>query len=148
MGLDMYLEARRYIRSWDDSDKKLQETLDAAFPERGDMEIKTITCEAAYWRKANHIHRWFVENIQEGQDDCSSYYVNRERLAELRDTCKEVLADRSKAPKLLPTQSGFFFGGTDIDDGYFEDIKYTVERLDKLLTDEYKRWEFSYQSSW
>lgn len=148
MGLDMYLNARRYIRSWDDSDTKLQETMNAAFPERGDMEIKTITCEAAYWRKANAIHKWFVDNIQEGRDDCGSYYVNRERLAELRDVCKQVLADRQRAKVLLPAQSGFFFGNTDYDDYYFENIEYTANQLDKLLDPKYAAFDFEYHSSW
>lgn len=43
------------------------------------------------WRKANAIHNWFVENVQGGNDDCGIYEVDIERLAQLHDTCKEVL---------------------------------------------------------
>lgn len=148
MGLDMYLEARRYIRDWRDEDKTLMEAVNAAIPDRGDMKVQAVTCEAAYWRKANAIHRWFVDNIQEGNDDCGTYYVNRERLAELRDTCKRVLENRALAVELLPTRSGFFFGDTSYSEYYWDDIDYTAEQLDKLLSEQYKDWEFSYHSSW
>lgn len=148
MGLDMYLEARRYISNWRDEDKPLQEAVNAAIPDRGDMNAKTVICEAAYWRKANAIHKWFVDNVQDGKDDCESYYVSQDQLKALRDICKRVLADPSLANSLLPPQSGFFFGSTAIDEGYTEDLKYTVEQLDKLVSDQYKSWEFNYQSSW
>lgn len=32
-----------------------------------------IIYEVAYWRKANHIHNWFVQNIQDGIDDLLDY---------------------------------------------------------------------------
>jgi hypothetical protein len=148
MGLDMYLEARRYISNWRDEDKPLQEAVNAAIPDRGDMNVKTVVCEAAYWRKANAIHKWFVDNVQDGKDDCESYYVSQDQLRALINVCKQVLADPNLATSLLPPQSGFFFGGTAIDEGYTDDLKYTVEQLDKLVSDQYKAWEFSYQSSW
>lgn len=148
IGLDMYLDARRYISSYRDEDKPIMEAISKAIPDRGDMPLKTVVCEAAYWRKANHIHRWFVENVQDGDDDCGTYYVDNSKLEELRDVCKEVLANHSRAKDLLPTQSGFFFGGTEYDENYFNDLTYTVEQLDKLLTEQYKNWDFSYHSSW
>jgi hypothetical protein len=148
MGLDMYLNARRYISNWRDEDKPVQAAVNAAVPDRGDMNVNTVICEAAYWRKANAIHKWFVDNVQDGKDDCESYYVDQEQLKTLRDVCKKVLADPSLAESLLPPQSGFFFGSTAIDEGYQDDLKYTVEQLDKLVGDQYKAWEFQYQSSW
>lgn len=47
--------------------------------------------EVGYWRKANHIHNWFVENVQNGVDDCDSYVVSREKLQELYDTCNRAV---------------------------------------------------------
>lgn len=48
--------------------------------------------EVAYWRKANAIHWWFVEHIQDGIDDCDYHReVTKEDLEELRSTCIEVL---------------------------------------------------------
>ena len=39
------------------------------------MPIKTIRLEAGYWRKANHIHKWIVDNLQDGKDDCQEHSV-------------------------------------------------------------------------
>ena len=53
---------------------------------------KTIFQQITSWRKANHIHKWFVDNVQGGEDDCDMYEVTEEQLVELLETCKKVLA--------------------------------------------------------
>lgn len=45
-----------------------------------------------YWRKANAIHAWFVENVQNGVDDCGMYIVRRDQLEELKEACERVIA--------------------------------------------------------
>jgi len=145
MGLDMYLSAKLYV--WNES--PLQTEINELTKDiRKDLNIKGITAEAAYWRKANAIHQWFVTNVQDGEDDCREYYVSNEKLSELRDICVDILADTTKAADLLPPQEGFFFGSTNVDEWYFQDLEYTVEVLAKLLEPEYKDWEFYYRSSW
>lgn len=57
------------------------------------------------------------------------------------------------AEKLLPTKSGFFFGGTDYDQYYYNDIKYTVELLEEIIAYEPADKDFFensyyYSSSW
>lgn len=48
--------------------------------------------KVGYWRKANHIHNWFVENIQDGEDDCDYYReVTEDDFKELLNICKIVL---------------------------------------------------------
>ena len=148
MGLDMYLDARLYLREWDDKDKAMREAVNAAVPNRGDLNIKIVTAEGAYWRKANQIHKWFVDNVQDGNDDCGTYYVSREQLTELRDLCKQVIDNPTLAESRLPTANGFFFGSTSYGEGYMDDLKDTVEQLDKLLDPKYDRWDFNYHSSW
>jgi hypothetical protein len=44
-----------------------------------------------YWRKANAIHKWFVENVQGGEDDCGRYEVEQGVLKELREVAQEVV---------------------------------------------------------
>jgi hypothetical protein len=45
----------------------------------------TIFAQAAYWRKANAVHQWFVHTVQEGEDDCRlSDPVNADALHALR----------------------------------------------------------------
>ena len=45
---------------------------------------KSKGVKVAYWRKANAIHGWFVDNIQDGVDDQNEYYVSKEKLEELK----------------------------------------------------------------
>lgn len=55
-------------------------------------EFRRIMEQVAYWRKANAIHDWFVEHVQNGVDDCDYHdEVTKEILEELLDTCERVL---------------------------------------------------------
>jgi hypothetical protein len=143
MGLDMYLNAKRYI--WY-NEEDLAETVAKVFPELAGRRVKEVIVEAMYWRKANAIHKWFVDNVQDGVDECEEHYVSREQLTELRDLVKQVLDTRDAS--LLPPQAGFFFGSTDITDWYWKDLEDTLEGLNKVLEDFPDRWEFNYRSSW
>ena len=141
---------------------------------------KTVFNTIASWRKANHIHKWFVDNIQDGIDNCGTYEVTKEQLEELLDICKEVV-DKSKlvkgkivngqtiendrwvnnyvdgeyienpsvAQELLPTTSGFFFGGTKYDQWYLEDVKHTIGVIEDVLnTTNFEHEIVMYSSSW
>jgi hypothetical protein len=143
MGLDMYLNAKRFL--WH-TEGELAQQVSKAFPELKDHRVKEVIVEAMYWRKSNQIHKWFVDNVQNGTDDCGHYWVSREQLAELRDLIVEVLKSK-KADKLPPT-SGFFFGSTDVDDWYWQDLKQTKEGLDRILVEFPDQWDFEYHSSW
>lgn len=154
MGLDMYLSAKKYMSKYfDKADVERIEKINDIFGvtgiEDGDYGAQEVTFRVAYWRKANAIHQWFVENCQDGVDECQETWVSREQLQELIDICKQVLEDPKKAEELLPTRSGFFFGGTDYDDWYKQDLEYTVERLEKILKDPaFEKADIYYQSSW
>lgn len=104
--------------------------------------------EAIYWRKANAIHRWFVENVQGGHDDCEKYVVTAGQLENLRALCNEVIENKELAEELLPTQSGFFFGSTDYDEWYLESILKTRSCLNDLLHECDENQTFVYWSSW
>mgnify|MGYP003328487255 FL=1 len=147
MGLDMYLNAKRFLWSAEDS---LVDRLSNEFPELDGAKIRSITAEVGYWRKANAIHKWFVDNVQEGTDDCGTYEVSNEKLKELLDLITKVLANKNQAPKLLPNTSGFFFGSMDYDKYYFEDLEYTKTLIEKLIKNEEKMrgWYLEYHSSW
>jgi len=143
MGLDMYLSAKRYM--WDKEREGVKVSgIDIPAP----LELKELGCRAAYWRKSNQIHGWFVDNVQDGEDDCKSYYVSRENLQELVDLCRKVLANRELAAELLPPNEGFFFGGYQYDDYYFDDLQRTADELTALLEAVDDSWSFEYQSSW
>lgn len=148
MGLDMYLNAERYL--WDfgeNNDRELANNIGQLVGIPLDRKVKTITVEAGYWRKSNHIHNWFVQNVQEGKDECQEAYVSRDHLKELREVCQKVLDNRNLAPDLLPTASGFFFGSNEYDDWYFSDIEDTIKIIDDALAMP-DQWDFNYRSSW
>lgn len=141
------------------------------------------SCEenVAYWRKANAVHKWFVERVQDGVDDCEIHReVTRKDLEDLRDICKEIIGsavlvsgkvkngfhyengrwepvledgklilNASVCAKLLPCEDGFFFGSTEYNEWYLEDVKYTWEVCNQILaeTDFDKQMVF-YLSSW
>jgi hypothetical protein len=147
MGLDMYLSRRVYVGSYKDS-TELQITGLPEYAKLSDSDmakVKYIELEAGYWRKSNQIHKWFVDNVQGGNDDCGHYYVGEEKLQELLDLVNECLKNRDQAPQLLPPQDGFFFGGTEIGDWYWQDLESTKEILESALKD---GGEFMYHSSW
>lgn len=106
----------------------------------------------AYWRKSNQIHNWFVNKIQDGKDDCEEYDVKLHELKELYSTCYNVLKrkDDDYSELVLPTKSGFFFGSTDYDDSYYDDIDSTMKMLsDYVNNEEYDDdFKFVYSSSW
>lgn len=143
MGLDMYLNAKRYLWS---ADERIKDKIAEAFPEIN-AEVKSVIVEAAYWRKANAIHGWFVKNVQAGEDNCAEYNVSLEQLQDLVALCKEVLSNTSKAQELLPPIQGFFFGAYEIDDWYVYNLEKTVEQLEECLKWP-SEWDFYYQSSW
>lgn len=166
MGLDMYLIRKKKSKN----NKKIYD----------DMEWEEI----AYWRKANEIHKWFVDKVQDGVDDCRYYLVKKEDIQELIDICNKILREtklidalvltrdyyqtkdgtsehiKEYGPgkvidkpeiceELLPTQSGFFFGDTEYDEWYIDDIKYTKDRLQAILDLlDLDKWDIYYHSSW
>lgn len=151
------------------------------YKKRNSKWFATITEEVGYWRKANQIHNWFVDKVQDGEDDCDYHHeVTKEILEELLDTCETVLEscelvdgkitngytfengkeipimedgkyikDPSVAMELLPTTSGFFFGSTDYDEYYIDDIKNTIDIVTKVLeTTDFETEMVHYVSSW
>lgn len=90
MGLDMYLyrKVRKFRR---DDGTMSSDHSDLKFDKYGRSNSVEVTEDAAYWRKANMIHRWFVDNVQDGEDDCGEYHVSKEQILELRDLCMGVV---------------------------------------------------------
>lgn len=158
MGLDMYLNKRTYVKNWSFMGKpELHDvTVKLGGKVRKDIDKKKVSSiveEVAYWRKANQIHRWFVENVQEGVDDCKEYYVSVEQLQKLVDICETVLAAKNStlSATLLPTGAGFFFGSTDFDEYYYQDVSNTIDMLKECIinhTVDKGSGDYYYQSSW
>lgn len=151
MGLDMFVTGKRYL--WSDNDIETVNKISSLFPEIGEAKLNRIEAEFMYWRKANAIHKWFVDNVQEGNDDCGEYYLTEENLVSLRDTCRAVLENPSQSDALLPAQKGFFFGSAAYDEYYFHTVESTYDWLNTILfvnkcDPKLQGWELYYQSSW
>lgn len=128
MGLDMFLQKEIYVLG--DKSGKINIKENGKAVKVNLKRLVKIIEEIGCWRKANHIHKWFVDNIQNGIDDCEPHYVSFEKLKELEKLCEKVLKD--KKPELLPPHSGFFFGNTTVGDWYYSDIKDTLKFLKRV----------------
>lgn len=185
MGLDMYLKRKRYIGAQYEH-RNINGKIEI---KKGDKvipiqlnKISYIEEDVGYWRKANAIHKWFVDNCQEGVDDCKEYWVSREKLEELLNICKQVvdiaklkdgkitngytikegewqpiledgkyITNAEEIEELLPTEDGCFFGSTDYDEYYLQDIKNTIDIIEAIFKEDDKddyEIDYYYQSSW
>ena len=158
MGLDMYLYAKEFVSSssWAKEDEvkkvksvaRLMKGNKFLMNEEHDLQFAEVKLQVAYWRKANQIHKYFVDKCADGKDECQDTYVGRDHLKDLLWRCETILKDRSRAEELLPSQSGFFFGGTEYDEWYFRDLENTIPVLKKILSHAPESWEFEYKASW
>lgn len=167
----MYLEKNTYVQQWDhqDADKKFFVSVlrgGKPYPHIHLDRIHYIVEGVAQWRKANQIHAWFVTHCADGVDtNGGRHYVSLSQLKELVETCKEVIAasrlvdgkivngkiivDSTMARDLLPSESGFFFGSTEYDQYYLEDLHSTVEMLTPLIEEQAgESADYYYHSSW
>ena len=185
MGLDMYLYKKHYVQNWEHNGKEKQFSF---LIKKGgkkcdyinDKKITYVTEQVTYWRKANAIHQWFIENCADGDGSKTEMSVSQEQIKELHDTCVKVLdscelidgkinngqqmkngkwvdikidgkyiKDPTLAEELLPTESGFFFGSTDYDEYYVEDLKNTIKELEPELKEVKGQYpDYEYNASW
>lgn len=195
MGLDMFLKRGKKIPKRDFSHIRKLDELVCEYEDELVIEAYkdyVIECgvnftwhsffeEVVYWRKANAIHKWFVDNVQYGEDDCDNYEVSKENIESLLNICKEVLenvkvedgkvengytwspttgkvinyedgrviTNPEVCKKLLPTKEGFFFGATEYNEYYLQDLEYTVKELEKILKEfDFENNYLVYTSSW
>ena len=188
MGLDMYLTRKKFVGA-EYEHRNVKGEINISINGK-DLpinfnKVSYIEESVGYWRKANQIHKWFVDNCQNGKDNCEEHYVSIEKLEELLNICKQVkekailkdgqiengysyqngvkipsiiegkvIENQEEIEELLPTQSGFFFGGTGYDEYYMQDIENTIEILEQIIKEEKALnnngiyCDYYYQSSW
>lgn len=159
----MYLNVRKYIPAIDYADggsktTEFTELVDSVgmndFLDSENTTGAYVEIPVAYWRKANAVHKWFVDKHADGVDECQPIEVHVSHLKELVEACDEALkhkGDDEKVGEILPTEDGFFFGGTEYNDWYWECVEYTRDRIGALVelseqSDDVK-W-YQYQASW
>lgn len=99
MGLDMYLIKNMSIEP--------SQVLDMKIPQGAYTKVEYT---AVYWRKCNAVHRWFVDNVQNGNDDCGTYEVSRHKLQELVDIINEIGLTHQKPGNSCPQDRDFSLG--------------------------------------
>mgnify|MGYP003647147385 FL=1 len=163
MGLDMYLDARKFISKTNfglgegvnnPEYNYILEKSPKGLTDNDGYGYAKVTLNVGYWRKANAIHNWFVNECGGSVDNCQEIYVSMPELNLLRDSCKKVLdappeerSDVAGEVDLVPIE-GFFFGTTEMDEWYIADLEHTVKIIDNLDSVDYSGWDFSYQASW
>ena len=115
MGLDMYLTKKTYVKNWGhmgEEDKHAVMVMKGWQPcsHVKPACVKYIEEEVGYWRKANAIHNWFVENVQSRNDDCGSYYVSQEQMQELLGRVNLVLEKSVIAPGMVKNGASLLEG--------------------------------------
>ena len=154
MGLDMYLSAEKFVSGYEHAkDENFSKILNLLNIDEKDADRSIeVNVGVGYWRKANAVHNWFVQNVQNGEDNCARYYVTTEKLEELKADCEDSLrayldGDKAEAENIMAPTSGFFFGSTEIDEWYAKDLNHTIAIVDKCLT-KFKDYDICYRSSW
>jgi hypothetical protein len=75
-----------------------------------------------------------------------TYNSSMEKVPNLEDG--RIINNPTVASRLLPTQEGFFFGNTDYDDWYFENVQRTMAVLEEELASSTAGDYYEYWSSW
>ena len=179
----MYLNKKTYVKNWDHM--KPEELHNIVIQKGGKIRedikserISYIQEEVCYWRKANQIHNWFIENCADGDHDRREMDVTKDQLKELLTLCQQVIKgtklikgqvvngqkgtkngweniyedgkiikNSELAEELLPTVDGFFFGSTEYDEYYINDLKHTIKVLKKELENSNADY-YTYEASW
>lgn len=179
----MSLHKKHYVKNWEHYKPEQRTTITIAGAKAAAIKperINYITEDVAYWRKANHIHKYFVDNYNDGDDNNGEIYIGDiDNLKKLLDVVNEVLAaseliagavtngyryeggekkpiiesgkvikDNTIAMKLLPTEEGFFFGSTEYDEYYIDDLEYTKKMIEEELALGDTGAEYIYHASW
>ena len=146
MGLDMYLYRVPSNITDEGAADYVNEQYERLFAENPRVS-DSVESLVAYWRKANAIHGWFVREVQDDVDECQYAEAPKEKLEELLELCERV--KKTQNAELLYPVGGFFFGTTEVDEWYWDDIDTTIGHLEKVLeTTDFGRQKVVYHSSW
>jgi len=156
MGLDQYLEARKYVSRYDlsipyDQDKGFTESDEFAriveylplglelYGEGGAV----ISVGVATWRKAYAIHDYISQSLDERFDG----WLSPDFLSKFRLDVETVLADHTYASELIPDHGAI--EADRYDEKYYKDLEYTRNVLTHLLDRKaYDDLSFYYRASW
>ncbi len=137
MGLDMYVnirhkntqskldayEAWEQKYSYEEFQRLTEEQKEEYRNSEPEYDNDMYGKELMYWRKANQIHNWFVQNCQGGVDDCERHVITVADLKKLKELCEKILTMTEIKQELRPTYPN----------GWFEEPVYVIKDV-RLLT--------------
>lgn len=99
------------------------------------LKVKEQKEQIGYFRKVNFLVSYFNKSKSKNE-----IKITKKEVKELLRLCNIVLKyhkenpdDKIVASKVLPTQDGFFFGSTDYDEYYYEDVRAVKEYIENDL---------------
>ena len=142
MGLDIFFHKRTYNQHNPNEPISIDED--------GEKHYEEMP-EIAYFRKVNFLMSFFdyyekCEDEGNMEGDCCYVPISEDEISALIDACSETIKRRKEIEKAvkegididdLPLQpeSGFFFGSTDYDEWFFEDVKEVKKKFKAILSD-------------
>lgn len=149
-------------------------------------EYYNFDSEIGYLRKANAIHKYIIDNYNNGVDNCEPIPLDKEKLKEFYKIVMQLIYEckltkgkivngysfsrdkngqtkmipnyetgytmaktsQNLCDKLLPTSEGFFFGSTDYDQYYYNDLLEFKNILEKLIKTDDSKYDIYYLASW
>ena len=154
--VDEYISRKNYLtRNLDEEpkDNEAFKTIASVLPSSKHLQEDGfsgfyIKVPVGYWRKANAIHGWIVDNCADGVDECQEIIVSKKELQNLYNDVVSVLEGKALASEAsLNPRSGFFFGSIEMDDWYKNDLLYTKHLIKPLIDDPDINYVI-YQASW
>ncbi|WP_336844159.1 hypothetical protein [Providencia rettgeri] len=120
MGLDMYFYANEKAEA---DENRIPASLN-------DEPEGNIDAEVGYFRKVNALFKWVEDHIG-AIENCEKLPVTQAHLLALQRDLQALTPENCHT--VFPTQGGFFFGSTDYDDGYWEDVNDVKRWLDEMF---------------
>ena len=120
-----------------------------------DRNFKSVQTETryqiGYFRKFNALHSYIVTTFANGIDNCQDIILYKKDVEQIKKVLDDVLNAHQqveKAKELLPTQSGFFFGGTDYDEYYFSEAQVAADLMQSFLDNfDFENYQLIYEAS-
>lgn len=119
----------------------------------GQTDVCTIFDQLARIVKANHIFRWFIENVMDNKPDNEYHEVTKDNLVDLLSACKQVRSgfkliehdqyygdkysvdeELAKAHLPLLENQGYFFGSKSYDINYAKHVIDMIGVLEGILS--------------
>lgn len=158
MGLDMYLTKRTFIGNTyrnqkieikfkNNHSEQIIEPFKLNLDNLKSDRISTIIEDVFIWRNANQIHKWFIDNCQDGIDTNQETFISSDQLKQLLDVINLVLKNKKMASELLPYYPNKLYGRKFFNEEYFETLIKTKNMLVMEIS-ESDSGSYYYRSSW